>query len=625
MKKIYVPLLVSVSSIASAYVHFTTERSFTGTADNNPHEYVVDNDLATLLHWQNGAPTQQQLLDRVAREAQYWNINARAAVGLVVKNDMGSFADLINPTCSGSLSTSCQSTMTDGKNGVYTRAFMADEGGNARVVFKTAADPGPNEVDIIINRDITWLFLSNPVDQFGLQTSSVFFSFPRVVAHEMGHALDLTHPQNNPTLPDPWCSQTGTGAPSPLMCSSLGVTQPDGFLAGRRWDRQAPDDGEGVRASYGANNYSLRFAEGAISSGGTVTWSEGLRASLQAASHRPRVSCQHDPNFSIPDCVVASTVSTTTEIARPPLTLSSWFYNSNGWTRQSQVTSNVNATNHEVDVAFRGTTASSAGGAVAVLIPALTRGKIKWIKWDLATGSTLLSGMIKESTGQDAETREPPRVAYHKGIDRYVVMYTTPDRLLRFSVSTDNTGTNWYNAKGATFTDIARNPNGHFDLSCPQHTSSDQNCHIIFNDGRFDNEDLTGNDERRSNRSTHCSFSITTPVTFTVGALTCNVTGFGDPIQVSLSDYGDLRFGSTYAGNGLLYSVSRAHVLEESATAEIFTTSITSSFASGTNTVALVTNPLNKASSADQFGWGGMSCDWAPATGKFFCPYLEGP
>ena len=201
--------------------------------------------------------------------------------------------------------------------------------------------------------------------------------------------------------------------------------------------------------------------------------------------------------------------------------------------------------------------------------------------------------------------RQPPRVTWHRGINRYIYAMADGDRTIKLSVSTNATGTSWA-------TPVALNTvapiYGSFDLTCPTHQTSVSQCQIIFHHSTSSSLDRAG-------RLKSCRFAISA-----VGAITdvvcMNSTALETRAAASLNDLVTDSGQAAY-----LFSGSTAFA-GLNANVRMATTSTNPVF-SVVGAYSDIFTPFT-SSYGSQSPWGGTSCDYVEWSGDVICSELRG-
>ncbi|MEW5853035.1 MAG: hypothetical protein AB2A00_29900 [Myxococcota bacterium] len=449
---------------------------------------------------------------------------------------------------------------------------------------------------------------SGELDEDGCVNSSGI-SVAWVLAHEFGHVLGLGDMDSG----DSECQVSGGG---PLMCTRNR----------RDWYHPAPDDVDGVRAKHGVMARDVKIMRGDITnSAGAITYSaDSDILGIQSISE-PRISC-HNVFPNAPDCIVTTTTNNCNPGFTSCIRLLGTYVNSSGqWEVQRSLLMN-NGSRHDVDVAYRWYRAlvvrvDSADSRVwwASWYPDSSTVTQDWLRTSCTQNSTCPDNTACPTSGLcDAQTREPPRVAWNEAIDRFVIAFADPQRRLWVSVSTNTTGTSWGTAQQVALPNGVI-PFGRFDLVCPQHQTANTQCRIVLSD-MANNVNALAN---RQTRATACRFNVAAAFPYVSGVV-CALTSRTAIIANSISDYGNNRPPVSPVGPAWLFSTSRRHPQTDDNSGYIFNSNATDMFTGTDMDVDTKEIPTLFSPGAPASLWGGTSCDWVPYLQRFACAGLGG-
>ena len=268
---------------------------------------------------------------------------------------------------------------------------------------------------------------------------------------------------------------------------------------------------------------------------------------------------------------------------------------------------------HEVDIAY-----GAIGGVPAHAVAAMLKydgantAAYGWAQWDLQQ-NTLSLGTFSSPAGRLA-----PRVTWHRGLSRYVVAMSQPDRRIAISISTNSAGTAWsapvviptgdIGAPGTSTTQTY----GQFDLSCPNHTSASV-CQLVFHGSGSSAAD-------RALQIRACQFEValvgSTPTFYN---MVCDISPISSQ---AVSTVTDVRVGETGSIPGWFYSGAQSFPTESANTAMYLSVSSIPAFRTYLNGAGVPT-PVT-ANIATQSRWGGTGCDFEEWSNDIICAELRG-
>ncbi len=578
--------------------------------------FRVTQDLAAQLSWstQTLVPDQDQVRHMVDWVMQQWSRNGRASYSTVLDSDW--WWNIATAPPGPSVNANC-------KNDILWKNYEVYPGTPA---YAKCTGPTANcnrvECDVTLYRVPSCFTCSNrwgsletdplqvggaSINPTGTLGSFTHLLFTRVLAHEIGHTLGLAHSDNNQGG-----SPCAAGSPvgRPLMCASNNA----------EFDLPSPDDLDGVRdpSLYGGVvTRQVRLVQATVSAVGDLVASEvpnqtGFSVSSIVA---PRVACRR--GLGAPDCVVGYTNSTGCVGTPFCVKFTTFLLNGSGYFNSVTTTLPTSKTYGEVDVAM-----GPDGTVVAAWMEATDHRVYVFAK--PPSGSGTLSQISAQDFVQG--TRLAPRLSWHAsingGLGGYVLVLVTPDHKFRVSTSFP-AGTNWSTAEELFVNGGVRVTNkSQYDLVCPTHHSSaaSSTCRLVFNN----NTDLFPPSpafaaDNLYTRSTLCAFDVSG--VNVLGAAACTVTGFWDPAQFSIGDYGNNPPQGAFAQNAWLSSVGASAPNSAINTSLIFDSAGTFQ-GSQTLDVERFNIPIGPGAPVKS-DWGGISCDYAEYPRRFLCAQLK--
>jgi len=173
-------------------------------------------------------------------------------------------------------------------------------------------------------------------------------------------------------------------------------------------------------------------------------------------------------------------------------------------------------------------------------------------------------------------------------------------------------------------------------IVCPVHTpipdpitDVDKECLVVLNDSLEDGRlvppanTFTFSQRHKAMNSTACRFvAVTDPL---LNKWTCTLTDYGDPMAVSLADYGKIVPIGAPTGAAWLLGLGRAKPANNFNTALIFDDDAhgPKPFTGGRYDVELFETAFNGGGSTES-DWGGTSCDYYEFNRRFVCIALKG-